>query len=545
MRLEAAHRWDAVAAERTFHPDPAAPPSRTGDLMFRITVAALERECAKLIRKQERYMRRMRDDDVRRLRRTVPSKAVLQRPSYWTLDPGFNPYHVRAHAPAIVRAVNLALVNKDYRPRPPYAHTVPKPGGGERVVSVFQIVDAVVSKTVYASLLGKNAALMSARSYAYRPDLSTHDAIQYIASEFGTEDRIYVAEYDFSNYFGSISHDHVWELLSRDFLLSTPAERRIIGGFLRAPLQRGVYDRNATELDSGRGLPQGTSISLFLANLAAWDVDRQLERMGVSFVRYADDTLIWSRRYDEISQAANVLHRESEKIGARINLKKSHGIRLFVPTGEPTEITPTTEVNFVGYRFSRGRIGLRDEVVKRMKSRMQYLVWSNLLEAPQSSSFNPDRIKNPIDRDYQVMIMQLRRYLYGNLTEARVREFQRGAVRRMRYPGVMSYFPLVDDEEQLRAIDGWLSSIVAQALKRRAELLKAVGVRRLPTPHGLLGDALVHAQGSTSAGVPVDLTIPSVSRFASVLRKAANTYGANVVGRGTGVEEYQYQVSGM
>ncbi|WP_175477092.1 reverse transcriptase domain-containing protein [Ruania alba] len=487
----------------------------------------------------------MRDDDVRRLRRTVPGKAALQRPAYWTLDSGFNPYHVRAHAPAIVRAVNLALVNKDYRPRPPYAHTVPKPDGGKRIVSVFQIVDAVVSKTIYYSLLGKNAALMSARSYAYRPDLSTHDAIQYVSSEFGTDDRIYVAEYDFSDYFGSISHDHVWDLLSREFLLSTPAERQVIKAFLQAPLQHGAYDPQAQEMRSGRGLPQGTSISLFLANLAAWDVDRQLERMGVSFVRYADDTLIWSRRYEEISQAANILHRESKQIGAKINLKKSHGIRLFVPTGEPTEMTPTSEVNFVGYRFSRGRIGLRDEVVVRMKSRMQYLVWSNLLEALQAMTFNPGRVKDPIDRDYQVMIMQLRRYLYGNLTEERVREFQRGAIRRMRYPGVMSYFPLVDDEEQLRAIDGWLSSIVAQALKRRADLLRSLGIRSLPTPHGLRGDALVRAQGSTSAGVPVDLTIPSVSRFASVLRKAANMYGANVVGRGTGVEEYQYQISGM
>lgn len=514
--------------------------------MFRITVEALERECAKLIRKQEQYMRRMHDDDVRRRRRVVPANAVLHRPMYWTVDPGFDPYHVRSHATAIVRAVNLALLNKDYRPRSPYGHAVQKPDGGQRIVSVFQIVDSVVSREIYTSLIDKNAALMSARSYAYRPDLSTHDAIQYISSEFGTSDRIYVAEYDFSNYFGSISHEHVWNLLERESLLTTPAERRVIKSFLRAPLQiDGQYDSLAAEVPSGRGLPQGTSVSLFLANLAAWDIDRQLERMGVSFVRYADDTLIWSRRYDEISQAANVLHRESEKIGAKINLKKSRGIRLFVPTGEPTEMAQTTAINFVGYRFSRGRIGLRDEVVARMKSRMQYLVWSNLLESLQVGTFNMRRVANPIDRDYQVMIMQLRRYLYGNLTEERVREFQRGAIRRMRYPGVMSYFPLVNDEDQLRSIDGWLAAIVGQALNRRGDLIRALGQASLPTPHGLNSVELIRAAGSTSGGVQVDLTIPSVSRFASVLRKAANAYGANVVGRGTGVEEYQYQVSNV
>lgn len=492
-------------------------------------------------------MRRMRDDDIRRGRRTVtPNEAELHRPAYWGVDPGFNPYHVRAHAPAIVRAINLAIARKDYRPRPPCAHSVPKPGGGERVVSVFQIADSVVSKTAYSSLLEKNSALMSARSYAYRPDLSTHDAIQYVASEFSTNNRIYVAEYDFSNYFGSISHNHIWDLLDRDYLLSTPAERRIIRAFLRAPLQdSSEYNLSAPENEDGVGLPQGTSVSLFLANLAAWDVDRELERMGVSFVRYADDTLIWSQSYDELSRAVNVLHRESARIGADLNLKKSKGIRLFVSEREPSEIDSTPRIDFVGYGFSRGGVGLRREVEARMTRRMQYLVWSNLLQALQNGTFNRSRVDKPIDRDYQVMILQLRRYLYGDLTEERVREFQRGGIRRMRYPGVMSYFPLVDDGDQLRAIDGWLVSTIEQALSRRGVLLQRMGLANPPNPHGLSGDALIHAQGETSEGVLVDLTIPSVSRFASVLRKAARTYGANVVGRGTGVEEYQYQINGM
>ena len=513
--------------------------------MFAISAGTLIDECNKLIRKHERYMRKMREDDIRRSRRaTLPATATLLRPSYWDIDRGFNPYLVRANAEPIARAVNAALRSRDYRPRSPVAHTVAKPGGGERIVSVFQVVDAVVSRAVYNSLLAKNRALMSARSYAYRSDLSTHDAIQYISSEFTAADRLYVAEYDFSKYFDSISHEYLWAILDRNRFLITPAEREILRAFLLTiAMSEAGYAPAAITGESSYGLPQGTSISLFLANAAAWELDRGLERLGVGFVRYADDTLIWSHDYGQVAEAVNVLRRASTGIGAELNPKKSKGIRLFVPGGEPAEIASTSEVNFVGYRFARGKIGLRSEVVKRMKSRMEYLIWSNLLQALQDGTFNPRRVNPPLDRDYLVLLRQLQRYLYGNLTESKVREFQRGAVKRMRYPGVMSYFPLVDDLDQLQGIDGWLVSTTCQALGKRGRMLADLGVASLPTPHGLSRNALIRAEAKTSAGDYVDLTIPSVTRYSAVLRQAATLFGANTVGKGSGADEYRYMFS--
>jgi RNA-directed DNA polymerase len=514
--------------------------------VFAIAKAALVAECDKLIRKQERYARELRNDDERRKRRTAhPHSATIQRPSYWDI-PAFNPYLVRANAASITRAVNLALRHGDYKPLAPIAHKVPKSGGETRTVSVFAVADAVVSRATYLSLSEKNRALMSARSYAYRSDLSTHDAIQYISSEFETPERIYIAEYDFSKYFDSISHEYLWRTLERNRFLITPDERRVVRAFLTVPLQdANTYASRPTGSDRTHGLPQGTSVSLFLANAAAWEMDRALERIGVGFVRYADDTLIWSRDYGQIGEAVNVLKRMSSQIGAQLNPKKSKGVRLFVEDGEPSEIQSTSTVDFVGYRFSRDGIGLRDEVIARMKARVDYLVWSNLLQAPQQGTFNPSRVKPYVDRDYQVLILQLRRYLYGNLTEDRVRQLQRGAVKRLHYPGIMSYFPLADDERQLRSFDGWVASTLHQALHRRAELLKASGISVLPVPHGLSRDRLIAAQGRTTRGVPVDLRIPSVTRFSSVLRRAANTYGANAVARGAGATEYQYLFTGM
>ncbi|WP_181127384.1 reverse transcriptase domain-containing protein [Rathayibacter sp. AY1F9] len=421
-----------------------------------------------------------------------------------------------------------------------------KASGGSRTVSIFQIVDSVISREIFKSLSSKNRALMSARSYAYRDDLSTHDAIQYISSEFRTAERLFIAEYDFSSYFDSISHDHLWNVLEEQEFLMTKLEREVIRAFLDvAAEEEASYGKHPRRSRGQFGVPQGTSLSLFLANVAAWHMDRSLEKLGVGFVRYADDTLIWSQDYGQINAAVNVLKRESLRIGASMNAKKSEGVRLFAEPGQRSEIRSTDTVSFVGYRFTRNGVGLNRAVEVRIKRRLEYLVWSNLLQALQQGTFSKGRVAPPIDRDYIVLLGQIRRYLYGHYSETKVRELERGAAKRVRFPGILSYFPLASDQTQLAALDGWLASTILQAMKKRADLLKSTGVSSLPHPHGLSKQDLIGATGSRTDGTLVDLRIPSISRFVSILRRAANAFGANAVGRGTGAEQYQYALSDM
>jgi RNA-directed DNA polymerase len=523
-------------------------PSRPcGGQLFRITEEHLLEECRKLIQKHERYGRELRKEDVRRKRRvTSPNAGRILRPSYWEVDKGFDPYYVRSNVSSIVYAINRALSARDYAPRPPIAHKVAKSSGGTRTVSIFQIADSVVSRELFKSLSAKNRALMSARSYAYRDDLSTHDAIQYVSSEFRTDERLFIAEYDFSSYFDSISHQHLWDVLDGHNFLMTAPERRVVEAFLGTVLEdESSYGTEPMSEREPIGIPQGTSLSLFLANVAAWQMDRSLEKIGVGFVRYADDTLIWSRDYGQINEAVNVLKRESARIGASLNRKKSEGVRLFVPLGEKSEIRSTDTVDFVGYRFSRGAVGMNHSVEKRIKSRIQYLIWANLLQPLQQGGFAGKRVSPPIDRDYVVLLGQIRRYLYGHYSEAKVRQLERGATKRVRFPGVLSYFPLASDQEQLAALDGWLADVLHQAMKKRAKLLTDAGILHLPNPHGLAKAVLIEAMGKTSDGSLVDLRVPSIRRFVSVLNRAANAHGANVVGRGIGAEQYQYFVGSI
>jgi hypothetical protein len=383
---------------------------------------------------------------------------------------------------------------------------------------------------------------MSAYSYAYRDDLTAHDAILHIQAELRGSQRLFMAEYDFSKYFDSISHDYIWSVLDANKFLISPLERTILQLFLETRLlESSSYVRHSPDATrKTTGLPQGTSVSLFLANVAAWELDRALERLGIGFARYADDTLIWSHDYGRICEAVDRLTTISHDIGADLNFKKSFGVSIFTPDRAPAEFKSKSSVDFVGYRFTHAAAGMRHGVAQRIKRRIAYLIWSNLLEPIERGTYVPGRIAAPIDRDYWVMLLQIRRYLYGNLTEAKLRKLRAGRAKEIHYPGVMSYFPLVDDLNQLKALDGWLLHTIYTSLRRRSNLLEGLGASSLPTPHGLSKKSLLNASGKTSSGARLDLQIPSFVRIATQIHRAAVAHGPNAVARGSGPFHYHY-----
>src|SRR5277367_4317933 len=83
------------------------------------------------------------------------------------------------------------------------------------------------------------------------------------------------------------------------------------------------------------------------------------------------------------------------------------------------------------------------------------------------------------------MLAQIRRYLYGELSESQLRKYMARQTPLMRYHGLMSFYPIVNDEALLKALDGWLLNSVYRALRLRAKLFQQAGVRILPPPHNL------------------------------------------------------------
>lgn len=491
----------------------------------------IQKAATHLIKEHETYAKSVFDENERRRRRSTGAPAVLQvrRPETWELDPGFNPYVVRSRSQRIAHALTERLRDREYAPRPPAGFKVPKPSGGERIVSTFQIADEVVSQYLLRSLTKKNLPRLSSHAYAYRPDRGPHDAISYMSTEFAREHRLFVAEYDFSKFFDMVDHESLLRSLDTIGIIRTPLEEYVIERFLEAPEPYLSASEKGTKLRRTQGVPQGTSISLFLANVAASELDRSLERLGVGFVRYADDTLIWSTDYGRIGEASSILHEASSDIGSPINSRKSRGIRLLTKKeAKHAEMDSTDHVNYLGHSVELRRVRMRETSIDRIKERTNQLIYTNLLLEPINGTQNLARLGNT-DRDYIALIWQLRRYLYGPLTEHDVRKFQSGAIPPMSFEGVMSFFPLVDDEESLRKLDEWIATRVWLAMKKRARLLRESG-QAVPKPHDLTKSELIKFRSvSARTGAQIDLRMPSVRKVAKVIRSAVLTHGLGVV----------------
>jgi RNA-directed DNA polymerase len=98
--------------------------------------------------------------------------------------------------------------------------------------------------------------------------------------------------------------------------------------------------------------------------------------------------------------------------------------------------------------------------IEKIKSHIEQLVYRNLLHEPMNGSHRPSRVAAHVDRDYVTALSQIRSYLYGDLSERTVQRFQRGEIPSRRFKGVMAAYPLIDDDDQLIALDGWLVNVL-------------------------------------------------------------------------------------
>ena len=431
---------------------------------------AIRREATRLIIRHERRVRAGIIESQRRQRRSIVTLPELKtkKPTWWDLNPGFDPYHVRPRADAIAHSIERSLRAGQYKPRSPVEVTIDKPGGGTRSLSVFQVADSALSRFVFESILAKNTARLSGRAYAYRKDLSAQDAVHYIRTEWAGKTRVFVAEYDFKAFFNHIAHEHLHKMIKEGVLFLSPIEKQVMISFMTSsPLREDMYVNGSPEC-SRKGIPQGTSISLVLANLAASRLDRRLEGIRVGFARYADDTLIWGDSYDGICEAVAILNSEAHSMGVEINRTKSPGISLLVPRSweQDGEIRTIRRVKFIGYDLGLDHCDLSREAKERIESQCLSLIYNNLLREPLKGAQHPGRITRRIDKDYLALLSQLRRYLYGNLSERMVQQFQRGDSPFHHFRGVMSAYPLLDNSDSLRRLDGWLLNSIHGALKK-------------------------------------------------------------------------------
>lgn len=391
----------------------------------------------------------------------------------------FDPRYCLSHSTFIAKGIANRIEEGKYTPAPAYQLSIPKPKGGMRTINVFSIPDAAVSNLLAKRLIRRNQKRYSPASYAYRTDHGPLDAILLIRS-VAKSPRVFLTEIDYSNYFDSIDHNYIIKTISDQEFSVSEKERQVIRAFLRFRfVPMGAASQKRPKINR-RGTPQGTTISLFVANVAAHPLDMELERRNGVFVRFADEPLVMTFSYDDANSLySNFLSFQGQS-GVKINAMKSKPVTLF--SAIPGEIETKREFSFLGYAFTRTAdldgvsLSIGPGKTRQIKTTISKIIYRHLLLYPRTKGFNPSRIGSPWhDWDVVTCINAIRRYVYAGLTHNQIEAATRGVLGRVRPRGLMAYFCLVTDQAQLKGLDGWLINVLCRAMQARAKLLQSLG----------------------------------------------------------------------
>jgi RNA-directed DNA polymerase len=197
--------------------------------------------------------------------------------------------YLREHWPKIKEDL---LVDR-YHPRPVRKVEIPKPGGGMRQLGIPTVLDRLIQQALHQALQPIFDPGFSASSYGFRPGRGAQQAVAQ-AKAYVAEGKRWVVDLDLEKFFDRVNHDLLMARLARKI-----SDKRVLR-LIRRYLQAGIM---ASGLVSPRteGTPQGGPLSPLLSNILLDDLDKELERRGHSFCRYADDcnTYVRSRRAGE------------------------------------------------------------------------------------------------------------------------------------------------------------------------------------------------------------------------------------------------------
>jgi RNA-directed DNA polymerase len=258
--------------------------------------------------------------------------------------------YLKQHWPVI----REQLLNGTYEPKPVRRVEIPKPDGGVRKLGIPTALDRFIQQAVMQVLQRRWDRTFSESSYGFRPGRSAHEAVaqaqQYIAEGYG-----WCVDLDLEKFFDRVNHDKLMGQIARRV-----EDKRLLK-LIRAFLNAGVMEDGLVS-PSVEGTPQGGPLSPLLSNLVLDELDRELERRGLRFVRYADDCNIYVRS-----------ERAGERVMKSITQFITHKLKLKVNEAKSAVARPQQR-KFLGFSFMTGpevKRVIAPKALERFKQRIR------------------------------------------------------------------------------------------------------------------------------------------------------------------------------